>query len=149
MQNSCTSILELGVFLGGSMRLWAGYFPHALVYGIDVNIYQNLCRELCPRIRLIQADAYTSECASTFADQSIDIIIDDGPHTLESLCKVMDLYSRTIKPGGYLILEDIQSMDWISILQQHVPDGIQSWVEDLRHIKNRYDDVLFIMKFPE
>lgn len=148
LRASCTAILELGVQTGGSMRLWAGYFPSALVYGVDVNIYQNLCRELSPRIRLIQADAYTPDCAATFPSKSLDIVIDDGPHTLESLCTALDLYMRTVKPGGYLILEDIQSMDWIEILQRHLPPRVEAWVEDRRSVKGRYDDILFIVRMP-
>ena len=148
MRAQCTAILEIGVQTGGSMRLWNGYFPSAIVYGIDTNLYQNQCRELAPRVRLIQANAYTQECASTFAPKSLDIVIDDGPHTLESMCQVIALYLPAVRPGGYLIIEDIQSLEWIPILRSQIPSGIEVTVEDRRGIKGRYDDVLLILRVP-
>jgi cephalosporin hydroxylase len=147
-QMECKAVLEVGVQTGGSMHLWNGYFPNAIIYGIDVDIYQNQCREHAPRIRLIHANAYTKECASTFAPKSLDIVIDDGPHTFESMYNVISLYLPAVRPGGYLIIEDIQSMDWIPALRRQVPTGIEITVEDRRHIKGRYDDVLLILRVP-
>jgi cephalosporin hydroxylase len=144
----CKAVLEIGVQTGGSMRLWNGYFPNALVHGIDVNIYENQCREDAPRVRLIQANAYTQECASTFAPKSLDVVIDDGPHSLESMQQAIALYLPAVRPGGYLIIEDIQSMDWLPILRCGVPHGVEVTVEDRRSIKGRYDDVLFILRVP-
>lgn len=148
MRDTCTAILEIGVQTGGSMRLWNGYFPNAIVYGLDTNVYQNQCRELAPRVRLIQANAYTQECASTFAPKSLDIVVDDGPHTLESMCLAISLYLPAVRPGGYLIIEDIQSMEWIPILRAQIPPGIEVVIEDRRGVKGRYDDVLMILRVP-
>lgn len=148
MRLTTTSVLEIGVQTGGSMKLWNGYFPNAIVYGIDVDIYQNMCRELTPRVRLIQANAYTEECASTFSDNSLDIVIDDGPHTLESMCDVVRLYYRALKPGGYLIIEDIQDMNWIEPIKTFA-DPTASWIVfDRRVVKGRYDDVLIVIQKP-
>ena len=46
---------------------------------------------------------------------------------------------------GILIIEDIQNINWISILKQEVPYELQPFIKvyDLRHIKNRYDDIIF------
>lgn len=148
LRESCAAILEIGVQHGGSMRLWNGYFHNAIVYGLDTNVYQNQCREFAPRVRLIQANAYTPECAATFAPASLDIVIDDGPHTLESMCLAISLYLPAVRPGGYLIIEDIQSMDWIPVLRAQVPQGVEVTVEDRRAIKGRYDDVLLILQVP-
>jgi len=148
IRNSCTAILEIGVQTGGSMKLWNGYFPNAIVYGIDCDIYANRIRDPAPRIRLIQADAYTTECASTFAENSLDVVIDDGPHTLNSMCQVIDLYYKTVKPGGYLIIEDIQDMNWIPTIQSHADPNAKWRVIDRRIIKGRYDDVLIVIQKP-
>jgi cephalosporin hydroxylase len=130
------------------MRLWNGYFPNAIVYGIDSDIYQNQCREFAPRVRFIQANAYSRECAATFAQPSLDIVIDDGPHTLESMQQAIALYLPAVRPGGYLIIEDIQSMEWLPILRCSVPHGVEVTVEDRRSIKGRYDDVLLVLRVP-
>jgi cephalosporin hydroxylase len=148
MRETCTALLEIGVQHGGSMRLWTGYFQNAIVYGLDTNLYQNQCREFAPRVRLSQANAYTQETAATFAPKSLDIVIDDGPHTLESMLQVIALYLPAVRPGGYLIIEDIQSMDWLPRLRARIPHGIEVTVEDRRSIKGRYDDVLLILRVP-
>ena len=148
IRETCTGILEIGVQTGGSMKLWNGYFPNAIVYGIDSDIYQNRYREFAPRVRLIQADAYTRECASTFSDESLDVVIDDGPHTLSSMRDVLALYYRTIKPGGYLIIEDVQDINWIHEIKQ-CADPVAKWtVIDRRSIKGRYDDILITVQKP-
>ena len=148
MRMECKTILEIGVQTGGSMKLWSGYFPNAIVYGIDVDINQYQIPDNQPRVRLIQADAYTSVCASTFQPNSLDIIIDDGPHTLESMCKAVELYYSRVTPGGYLIIEDVQSMDWIPIIQSYADPNAKFRVIDRRVIKGRYDDVLIVIQKP-
>lgn len=46
---------------------------------------------------------------------------------------------------GILIIEDIQSWDWIEILKNEVPENLRKFVRayDLRPIKKRYDDIVF------
>jgi trans-aconitate methyltransferase len=148
IRESCTNLMEIGVETGGSIKLWNDYFPNAIIYGLDVNIYQNQCRELTPRVRFIQADAYTSECAKTFETDMFDVIIDDGPHSLESHYTILDLYYRCLKPGGYMIIEDIQDINHITILKQHVDAEAHVTVLDRRSVKGRYDDIMFVVQKP-
>jgi hypothetical protein len=42
---------------------------------------------------------------------NLDIVIDDGPHTLESQLSCIDMYYPKINPGGMLIIEDIMNID--------------------------------------
>ena len=35
-RDKITSILEIGIYEGGSLNSWAEYFPNAEIYGIDV-----------------------------------------------------------------------------------------------------------------
>jgi len=39
-----------------------------------------------------------------------DIVIDDGPHTLEPQKAFIELYHKLVIPGGYLIVEDVNSI---------------------------------------
>ena len=48
---------------------------------------------------------------------------------------------------GILIIEDVQSWDWIDILIKQVPEHLKKFIKiyDLRSNKNRYDDIVFII----
>ena len=46
---------------------------------------------------------------------------------------------------GILIIEDVQSWDWINILKNEVPQHLKQFIKiyDLRPNKKRYDDIVF------
>jgi hypothetical protein len=72
-------------------------------------------------------------------------MLDDGPHTLESMKQFIRLYSQLMTDDGILIVEDVQSWDWIDILKNEVPEHLKQYIKvhDLRHVKQRYDDIVF------
>lgn len=76
-----------------------------------------------------------------------DIIIDDGPHTLESMIFFIENYSKLLEEDGILVVEDVQSIEWIDILKNVVPENLKQYISvyDLRDNKNRYDDILFVI----
>jgi hypothetical protein len=82
-----------------------------------------------------------------FLDKKIkfDFMLDDGPHTLESMKEFIKLYSQVMTDDGILIIEDVQEWDWIEILKNEVPKHLKKFVKtyDLRPNKNRYDDIIF------
>ena len=74
-----------------------------------------------------------------------DFMLDNGPHSLDSMKKFIKLYSQIMTDDGILIIEDVQSFDWIEILKNEVPEHLQKYIKvyDLRSNKNRYDDIVF------
>lgn len=77
-------------------------------------------------------------------------MLDDGPHTLESMKQFIQLYSQIMTDDGILIIEDVQSWDWIDILRNEVLDHLKQFIKvyDLRPNKDQYDDIVFtINKF--
>lgn len=72
-------------------------------------------------------------------------MLDDGPHSLESMKKFIRLYSQIMTDDGILIIEDVQSWDWIDVLKNEVPENLKQFIKiyDLRPNKNRYDDIVF------
>ena len=146
-----TSILEIGVQNGGSLILWHEWFTNAKIVGIDItdaclNNYReaSLGREF-PRIDIVIADGYDKSVVDTHKDNSYDYIIDDGPHTLESMKDAIELWMPKVKKGGKLIIEDLQHVEWFEELAFHAKKfGYEKYrTFDLRENKGRYDDLIF------
>ena len=143
------TIAEVGIQYGGSMLLWQDYLPKAsFIYLDNVDAIHPKIREHLDlkRSQLIFEDAYTEEAAAKvkkLATKGIDFIIDDGPHALESQCKFLSLYLPLLAEGGMAVIEDVQSTDWFSALEQQVPEGFTFETIDLRGVKGRYDDLVF------
>lgn len=146
-----SAVLEIGVQNGGSLILWHEWFKNAKVIGIDVTdaVLENykeasLCREF-PRIEITIADGYDKSVVSSHEDNSYDYIIDDGPHTLESMKDAIELWMPKVKDGGKLIIEDLQHFEWFDDLAAHaLKFGYKKCRNfDLRQNNGRYDDLIF------
>lgn len=144
-------VLEVGIDRGGSIKLWRDFFTNATVYGIDIipidNIWDEL-KKLNNIIVYVSTDAYDEMFfKSTFLDEGIkfDFMLDDGPHTIESMIQFIRLYSHLLTEDGILIIEDVQEIFWLDILRNYVPDELKQYVKtyDLRENKGRYDDIVF------
>ena len=53
---------------------------------------------------------------------SLDIVIDDGPHTIESQIYFAANYSDLVKTGGLLIVEDIAGLENAKKIFEALPD---------------------------
>lgn len=117
-------LLEIGVWKGGSLALWSYYFPYAAIYGIDLR--PQVDESLFPRSPcILQGNAY--DIVHGFIP-TFDIIIDDGSHIPSEQILTLDMYSPLLRPGGLLIIEDIDK-DYVNILhaaaQQHTHSMIK------------------------
>jgi hypothetical protein len=150
------NVLEIGIGdfgekNGGSIKLWRDFFTNATIYGIDILPSNRVLDELLNDKRVIlytSSDGYNETFFNkNFLDKNIqfDFMLDDGPHTLGSMKQFIKLYSQIMTPDGILIIEDIQSWDWINILKNEVPDNLKEFIKiyDLRSNKNRFDDIVF------
>lgn len=145
------NILEIGVKDGGSIKLWHNFFTNANIYGLDIMNIKNFREEIKDNERIIlytSIDAYNNDFFITnFLNRNIkfDFMLDDGPHTLESMVIFIKLYSQLMSDDGILIIEDVKSLEWIEILKNEVPKYLKQFVKvyDLRSNKNRYDDIVF------
>jgi len=150
-KDRATHVLEVGVYKGGSIKLWSDFFPNATIYGIDILPLDAMWEVLKynPSIQLLfSCNAYDQNFFTThFLEPGIklDVAIDDGPHTLESMLQFIMLYTQVMAEDGILIIEDVQSWDWIHPLQEAVPEHLKAYIQiyDLRAIKNRFDDIVF------
>ena len=159
-KESAKHVLEIGIgdgsqgiSNGGSIKLWHDFFLNATVHALDICSYDFIWDGIKnnERIKIYnQTDAYNIESFKTnFLDKNIkfNMVLDDGPHSLESMKQFIRLYSQILSDDGILILEDVQDINWIEILKESVPENLKQYIEvyDLRHMKNRYDDLVFVI----
>lgn len=145
-KNTNASLLEIGVNSGGSLYLWGNYFDDGSVLGLDIiDKVRNEWKTL-PNTKYLIHDAYDPSTVTLLPN--FDIIIDDGPHTLESQIKCIQYYLPKLNNNGILIIEDIQDTKYITILKENTPIKYHQYLEiiDLRYKKNRYDDILYVIK---
>ena len=106
-------------------------------------------------IKVLQTDAYSPEGLTAFNNIKYDIIIDDGPHTKETMCYFAKHYIHKLNKNGLLIIEDIPTSDfskpynlWIPEILSNIPKNINVAYKifDLRPKSGRFDDVMLVIK---
>jgi len=152
-KETCKNVLEIGIDKGGSIKLWYDYFKSADIYGLDIISLDNVSDDLKnnDRIKLhVSRNAYDmifikNELINK--DVRFDVIVDDGPHSLDSMVVFLSQYSKLLTEDGILILEDIPSIDWIEPLKECVPEDLKCFIDvyDLRNVKGRWDDIVLVI----
>jgi SAM-dependent methyltransferase len=106
------NLAEIGIEQGSSLMMWSEKYPCAHVHGFeccDDKIHK--CRNLgLPNVTIHKTDA--SDAASLHAsfaqcNATFDVIIDDSSHCIEHQNNIISCVHKYLKPGGMLIIEDI------------------------------------------
>jgi len=136
-RETVTKVLEIGVFLGDSLRMWRDYFPHAQIIGLDINPKRQLNEDRICSIVGSQNDPATLHQVGALGPY--DLIVDDGSHKAsDQLTSLLYLW-EFVKPGGVYVIEDLQEpQKWI--------DLAPCAVVDLRANKGIYDDALVVLE---
>ena len=106
-------ILEIGVSHGGSLQMWKDYFgPKAKLFAIDID----------PRCKKFEEDNVEifigSQSDRKFlkkikdAIPQIDILIDDGGHTMKQQITSYEELFDHVKPEGVYLCEDLHTSYW-------------------------------------
>ncbi len=140
-------IVEIGIGDGYSLVLWREWFTKAEIFAIEKYPYHYFHKEpfRTTGVTSIFEDAYTETAINMFADESIDYLIDDGPHTYDSQEYCIKHWYSKIKPGGKIVVEDIQKSEYIEMLENFVKENNLNYsirVFDSRKNKDRYDDII-------
>jgi hypothetical protein len=121
-------MLEIGVFRGGSLRMWKKFFhPDSIIVGIDIDRdcqqYEIADQQVYVRIGSQADPAFLASVNGEFGP--FDIILDDGSHkTHHQLVSFNSLFRDALKDGGCYMVEDMHTNYWTS----HV-DTPQSFME--------------------
>lgn len=164
------TILEIGIFQGGSLQMWKDYFgPKARIYGVDIN----------PRCKELEEEGITihigSQSDRTFLRKlkaelpPIDILIDDGGHTMRQQIVTFEEMYGAVKDDGVYLCEDLHTSYWLKYgggdrrpgtfieYSKRLIDRLNAWHSEERRLQvdgftrttasmHYYDSVLVIEK---
>jgi|WetSurMetagenome_2_1015567.scaffolds.fasta_scaffold123711_2 hypothetical protein len=106
-------IVEFGVFQGGSLQMWKEYFgPNAKIFGIDINPHCKKLEEEQIEILIGDQEDRTFLKSLTEKIPKIDILIDDGGHTMKQQINTYEELFPYIDKNGVYLCEDLHTSYW-------------------------------------
>lgn len=147
------NVLEIGLFQGDSLRMWEQYFTNAKVYGIDCSETPHdgladlrpMIAEGTHNIFILDAESI-SDVNRVFNGIVFDVIIEDAGHHKEQQEVIYSVFKPYLRENGIYIIEDIQDIDYNRREFETIDSKKTVEIIDRRNIKNRYDDVIVIIK---
>ena len=110
-------MLEIGVFRGGSLRMWKQYFhPDSTIVGIDIDrsckAHEIEDQNVFVRIGSQADPNFLAAVNGEFGP--FDIILDDGSHkTHHQNISFGALFRSALKDGGCYMVEDVHTNYWL------------------------------------
>ena len=102
------TILEIGVFHGGSLQMWKNYFgSKARIFGIDMN---PKCKDLEEEnIKIFIGSQADRKFLRSVKDQipDLDILIDDGGHRMQQQIITFEELFDKVRNDGVYVCEDL------------------------------------------
>lgn len=112
-RNKPVVILEIGVFQGGSLQMWRDYFGgKAKIFAIDIN---PLCKQFESENTSIFIGSQSDRNFLKYVKEQIpqvDILIDDGGHTMEQQITTFEELYDHVKSDGIYLCEDLHTSYW-------------------------------------
>lgn len=111
-------VLEVGILKGTGLAIWDDYFENKKIYGFDYeleNIQQNMnnliklgaFRKELPTLKFFDQFADNSETLKvTFGVDKIDVVIDDGYHSDESIINTFNELQPYLNANFVYFIED-------------------------------------------
>lgn len=114
-RGGATRLLEIGIQNGGSLDIWAKFFPNAQnIVGCDINPDCAVLSYDHPCISVVVGDANTdtTQAAILAIAKKFDVIIDDGSHRSSDIIRSFVKYWPHLSDGGVYVAEDLHCSYW-------------------------------------
>lgn len=171
-RNTDVHVVEFGVSQGGSLQMWKDYFgSECKLYGVDINPH---CKKFVEdQVEIFIGDQEDRGFLQSLAQNipRIDILIDDGGHTMRQQINTFEELFPYIDDHGVYLCEDLHTSYWsrwgggykknntFIEYSKNFIDSINAWhsknkalhVSDFTksaHSLHYYDSVLVIEKKP-
>ncbi|HWH94957.1 MAG TPA: class I SAM-dependent methyltransferase [Baekduia sp.] len=137
-------VLEIGLYNGGSLRMWRDYLPNATLHGIDIEPRALAYQDEIPnaQVRLVdQGDAAALDRFVAELGGNYDFILDDGGHTMVQQIVSFEVLWPQVMPGGVYAVEDLGTSYFKEYGGEDLghPATAVAYVKDLVDAVNRRD----------
>ena len=112
-RNTDAVIVEIGIYSGGSLRMWRNYFGQSVtIIGVDIanatKIYEGKPAYGSPQ-RIVLGDQSDPAFWKRFKRKvpRVDVLIDDGGHARTMQKPTLDAMWEHLAPGGVYLCEDL------------------------------------------
>ena len=103
------SLLEIGVFDGGSLKMWSEFLPETKITGLDLDprclafSTGNTTVEVCDQSNVLHLSSIGSRHGP------FDIILDDGSHIWSHQILTFEVLFPFLNAGGAYVIEDLDT----------------------------------------
>jgi trans-aconitate methyltransferase len=135
--DSISNVLEIGVYNGDSLRLLQNYFPNSNIYGFDLTPPRD--HHYNDRFKVLlgnQEDRDDLNHIFNSIDGDLDLIIDDGGHTMKQQQTSFGFLFRHLKNGGVYIIEDLHTSRYGLSSEYINKDDLITTLDMLQNFKN-------------
>jgi cephalosporin hydroxylase len=112
-RNRPLRFLEMGVYRGGSLRMWRRYFgPEATIFGIDID---PACARFDGQDGQVRIGSQTDPgFLNAVIDEmgGVDVILDDGSHRMNDIRVSLGALFPRLSSGGIYMIEDLHTAYW-------------------------------------
>ena len=143
-RNSLIHFCEIGIAGGDSIKMWRKYFhENTRIFGMDSSpgFLEMLTEKEYPNVFPVHVDVTDEEymCEQLKNLNTVfDIVVDDSDHLIESQKKIVKSFLPFIKPGGMLIIEDVNRSESVSVAEkyeEYFGEELLSLFESIYYIK--------------
>jgi len=118
------TVVEFGVNQGGSLQMWKNYFgPQARIYGVDIDPRCAAFEE--PQVEILIGDQEDRTFLRELLARTgpIDIVIEDGGHTMGQQLATFEELWPAVTDGGVFLVEDLHTSYWKDFGGGHLRPG--------------------------
>jgi ubiquinone/menaquinone biosynthesis C-methylase UbiE len=112
-RNKPLNILEIGISHGGSLQMWRKYFgEQANIFAVDINPECKKFEKEKTKIFIgsQEDEVFLKQLYSQLPE--LDILIDDGGHTMKQQVVTFENLFPIVKDGGIYLVEDTHTSYW-------------------------------------
>jgi hypothetical protein len=112
LRNDKLKLLELGIYAGSSLKMWADYFKVSEIHGVDNDISIANINNSRIIIKQLNVDETQELKEWAVSHGPYKIIIDDCSHINNQMINSFNELFPLLESGGWYVIEDLHACYW-------------------------------------